>query len=107
MQTDGLKALNQKLEVLLVLLPLQFTETTLERKTKCDMYNRKRARENIIKKKTEVRVVCVHWCVMYLVQVVIGLGSLQVELLFVPVVQTCQQLIEHVVVPLLIGLRRK
>lgn len=51
MQTDGLKALNQKLEVLLVLLPLQFTETTLERKTKCDMYNRKRARENIIKKK--------------------------------------------------------
>lgn len=71
------------------------------------MYNRKRARENIIKKKKEVRVVCVHWCVMYLVQVVIGLGSLQVELLFVPVVQTCQQLIEHVVAPLLIGLRRK
>lgn len=55
MQTDGLKALNQKLEVLLVLLPLQFTETTLERKTKCDMYNRKRARENIIKKKKKQR----------------------------------------------------
>lgn len=30
MQTDGLKALNQKLKVLLVLLPLQFTATTLE-----------------------------------------------------------------------------
>lgn len=44
---------------------------------------------------------------MYLVQVVIGLGSLQVELLFVPVVHTCQQLIEHMIVPLLIGLREK
>lgn len=30
MQTDGLEALNQKLEVLRVLLPLQFTGTTLE-----------------------------------------------------------------------------
>lgn len=30
MQTDGLEALNQKLEVLLVLLPLQFTGTTLK-----------------------------------------------------------------------------
>lgn len=31
MQTDGFKALNQKLEVLLVLFPLQFTGTTLDR----------------------------------------------------------------------------
>lgn len=30
MQTDGLKALNQELEVLLVLLPFQFTGATLE-----------------------------------------------------------------------------
>lgn len=41
---------------------------------------------------------------MYLIKVGVGLRSLQVEFLFVPVIHTSQQLIEHMEVPLLIGL---
>lgn len=43
----------------------------------------------------------------YLVEVVVCLCSLQIELLFIPVVHPRQQLIEHMVVPLLIGLTQR
>lgn len=94
LQLDGLKAFNKKLEVLFVLLPPQLTGTTLQ-----DVHNRW-SNEGNRSRRPEVVVM-----VMYLVQVIIGFSSLQVQFPFVPVVQTCQQLIKHVIVPFFIGLK--